>query len=413
MSTSPSSAPWLLFRRWQWWAAGGVLVLVPAITTRFWLAGDSGWARATLMVALDLLPWVVALPIPLWLAWKFPLTNGRRGSHSAIHVAACIACAAVLPLAALGAARLLGANVPGAGGGRGFGSGPVPANGSGSPPPGGTMRMWRETPEGPVEVFNVRRRPPSMGPSIWHLLLFRAPLNVAIYALVLAIAHNWQAAQREREREQRAAELERRLAEARLTSLTRQLQPHFLFNTLNAIASLVRRSPEQAENMVIDLSELLRRTLDAGERHTVTLAEELALLDLYVDLQRGRFGTRVRSERRIDPEVLAARVPALLLQPLVENSFRHGVEGTDTDVTLTIEAQRVGDRVQLAVIDDAPRSTVSRRSTGLGLANTRSRLTALHGAELNFSAQPGRERGFAVRCAFPFQPALQLSPNAT
>lgn len=239
----------------------------------------------------------------------------------------------------------------------------------------------------------------------------RAPFHFLLYALVLTGMQGWRATQRSHARERRAAELERMLAEARLTGLSRQLHPHFLFNTLNTIVEFVRSDPARAEEMVLDLSELLRHSLRAADRHVVPLAEELELLERYLDIQRARFGTRLRVERRIEAQALSAGVPVLLLQPLVENALQHGLDQTDAAVTVTIEASSRAGRLVLSVHDDAPAAAGGATGEGIGLANCRERLTALYGADFEFSAGPLGGGGFTVDFVLPFQPAGVFSPN--
>jgi LytS/YehU family sensor histidine kinase len=247
---------------------------------------------------------------------------------------------------------------------------------------------------------------------LWRMALSRAPFHWPLYALVLTAVYGWRATQRGHIRERRAAELERLLTEARLTGLSRQLHPHFLFNTLNTIVEYVRSDPARAEEMLLDLSDLLRHALRAADRHVVPLAEELSLLDLYLDIQRARFGPRLLVERRIEPAVLAAGVPVLLLQPLVENALRHGLDESDVPVTVTLEAHVQDERLRLAVLDDARGGAGGSAGEGIGLANIRQRLTALYGEAFRFEAGPRCDGGFAVEFIFPLQPcnAPPLSP---
>jgi len=239
---------------------------------------------------------------------------------------------------------------------------------------------------------------------LWRMALSRAPFHWPLYALVLTAVYGWRATQRGHVRERRAAELERMLTEARLTGLSRQLHPHFLFNTLNTIVEFVRSDPARAEEMLLDLSDLLRHALRAADRHVVPLAEELALLDLYLDIQRARFGPRLQIERRIEPEALAAGVPVLLLQPLVENALRHGLDESDVPVTVSLEARVQDERLRLAVRDDARGGPDGSAGEGIGLPNIRQRLIALYGDEFGFAAGPRRDGGFAVEFTLPVQP---------
>ena len=175
-----------------------------------------------------------------------------------------------------------------------------------------------------------------------------------------------------------AADLERSLLSARLHALDLELQPHFLFNTLNAIVALVRREPEQAERMLVTLSDLLRATLGrtGGE---ITLREELDQLDLYLDIQRIRFGDRLRIIVEVDVDVLDVRVPAMILQPLVENAITHGLAPKLSSGTITITGLRDGDGVALGVTDDGVGLPAGRPRERTGVRNTRERLRVLYG----------------------------------
>jgi LytS/YehU family sensor histidine kinase len=136
----------------------------------------------------------------------------------------------------------------------------------------------------------------------------------------------------------------------------------------------------------------------------VPLAEELELLERYLEIQRARFGTRLHIERKIAPQALSASVPVLLLQPLVENAVRHGLDESDAAVTITIEAGLDGERLRLAVRDDAPVAAVGTSGEGIGLANTRQRLATLYGEDFGFTAGRRAGGGFAVDFVLPFQP---------
>ena len=144
---------------------------------------------------------------------------------------------------------------------------------------------------------------------------------------------------RYRERERKALSLESSLSRARLSALQAQLQPHFLFNTLNAIATLLRRDPIAAEATLLALSDLLRLSLNQSETQEIPLREELRFLDRYLEIQHTRFGDRLRVEQEVDPAVLDCLVPTLILQPLVENAIRHGLEPSDAPGLIRIQAQ--------------------------------------------------------------------------
>jgi signal transduction histidine kinase len=224
----------------------------------------------------------------------------------------------------------------------------------------------------------------------------------AIIGLYFAVLYSRQA----RDRTIRAAQLETRLAEAQLQALQRQLHPHFLFNTLNAISALMHRDVEAADAMLAKLSDLLRMALDQPGVQEVPLKDELDFLETYLEIEQARFGSRLSVRFDIDPETLDAYVPNLLLQPLVENSIRHAVAIRIEPGAIEVTARRVGDRLQLQVKDNGPGLPKGRTpagGTGVGLANTRSRLEHLYGASqtLQFCEPPGG--GLAVIVTIPFR----------
>ena len=199
------------------------------------------------------------------------------------------------------------------------------------------------------------------------------------------------------DREVAAARLQTQLATARLHTLSAQLQPHFLFNTLNAIASLVRHDPRRAEQLITRLSDLLRHSLDAGQGAEGTLDEELAFLDKYVEIQEARYGPRLTVVRDIAPDVRGLLVPRLILQPLVENAIRHGVLRRSGPGRVSVAARRDGDALVLVVEDDGvglpPGGPAAQ---GVGLSPTRDRLRQLYGTAQSFSLTTRAEGG--ARC---------------
>ncbi len=174
----------------------------------------------------------------------------------------------------------------------------------------------------------------------------------------------------------RSAALERDLTRARLDALRSQLRPHFLFNTLNAISVLTAEDADKARRMVVRLGSLLRRSLDE-EHHEVPLHQELAFLNEYLDIQRMRFGERLSVTLAIDPDVMDARVPVLLLQPLVENAIKHGASNDDGTATILVQAARDNGGLRITVQDRGPGPNGAPE--GVGLKNTRQRLRALYG----------------------------------
>jgi len=196
------------------------------------------------------------------------------------------------------------------------------------------------------------------------------------------------------------AELKAHLAQSELENLRVQLRPHFLFNTLNTIASLVRERPEDSENLIGDLSELLRESLRTQSVQMVSLAQELATLDLYLNIQRARFTARITVNQSIDPEALFAAVPHFILQPLVENAFRHGLAKKMQNGQIGIEAMKIGTHLKLRIWDNGPGAPPPIRE-GIGLGNTRNRLKHLYGDEHIFELKSS-SNGFSVVVQIPY-----------
>jgi two-component system LytT family sensor kinase len=224
-----------------------------------------------------------------------------------------------------------------------------------------------------------------------------------IYWGIVATVHVADYYRAERERELRASRAETRLAEARLQLLRMQIHPHFLFNTLNTIAEMIHENAPAAERMIGGLSQLLRETLDAGAVDRVPLSRELELLNLYVEIQRARFGERLDVRLEIDPDARDALVPIFVLQPLVENAIRHGLSARVRAGRIDVSARRDGDRLAIAVADDGVGLTPGEVREGVGLGNTRARLLELYGPDHTFEVANAPGPGTIIRLHMPWQ----------
>jgi signal transduction histidine kinase len=234
-------------------------------------------------------------------------------------------------------------------------------------------------------------------------------LNLIMYWLVVFGHLGWHYYARYSEREVQAVELKRELVEARLDALRMQLNPHFLFNTLHAISALIHEDPEAADRMVARLSELLRLSLDQSKPQQVPLSEEMVFLDRYLEIERARFGERLKIEKQLGPDTHTAMVPFLLLQPLVENAVRHGIEAREEAGHIAISARRNNGTLELSVRDDGPglsRETNAPVRKGIGLANTRSRLRHLYGENFQLNLSDLAEGGLEARVEIPYRPQL-------
>ena len=234
------------------------------------------------------------------------------------------------------------------------------------------------------------------------ILLLAVAGAVATYATAwherLAISYFRQA----RDREQ----LEARLERAQLQTLKLQLQPHFLFNTLNTITALIGVDPRVAERMVSGLSELLRLSLRNASEQEVPLSREIELLEHYVDIQQIRFRDRLTVTLEVEPDALQALVPNFILQPLVENAIRHGIGPRAAPGHVDVRAYRENGSLHLRVADDGVGERVrpfESTREGIGLGNTKARLEHLYGSAHAFSARGGTTGGFVVDIVIPFR----------
>jgi two-component system LytT family sensor kinase len=222
---------------------------------------------------------------------------------------------------------------------------------------------------------------------------------------IIAVAHAFFYYAESRERGLRQANLETRLLEAQLQTLQRQLHPHFLFNTLNAISTLMHRDVRAADRTLVQLSGLLRVTLDSISRPQIKLSEELDFLDKFVQIEQTRLGDRLSVTFEVGDETLDGLVPALILQPLVENAIKYGVARHSHTGVVSVAGHLDGDMLVLSVTDDGPgpsETALAALSTGIGLSNTRARLSHQYGARHRFEFKRHQD-GFTVLVAFPFR----------
>jgi signal transduction histidine kinase len=235
------------------------------------------------------------------------------------------------------------------------------------------------------------------------------------YSTIVGVSYAVAYYRESQDRALKAAQLEARLMETRLRTLEAELHPHFLFNTLHAISTLVHSKPDAADRMISRLSDLLRLTFDRSGAPRITLQEEVEFLQKYLDIEQTRFQDRLEVEYHIDPEALDAEVPRLILQPLVENAIKHGLSPKPGRGLIRIAAARRDDRLLLEVRDNgvglSPRAR-TRLHDGVGLSNTRDRLACLYGTahRLDFSDEA---EGLTVRLEIPFQLCASGDQTAT
>lgn len=230
-------------------------------------------------------------------------------------------------------------------------------------------------------------------------------VDVLVYWAVLGVGYAVDYYRKYKQGEVLASRLEAQLAQAQLQALKMQLHPHFLFNTLNAVSTLVRTNKnEAATDMIAGLSELLRLTLESSGAQEVSLKQELDFLERYLDIEQIRFGDRLQVQMHIEPATLHARVPNLLLQPLVENAIRHGIAPRAEAGRIEIRAARDADILRLQVRDDGPGLPQGDGlHNGVGLTNTMARLQRLYGTAQQVTFANAEDGGALVTLELPFE----------
>lgn len=354
----------------RWAAIFGIATLVGVFfATRTYLLYNAypdnqiGWGRALAPALTSWYGWALLAPAILWLASRFRFEPSRRVVSATAHLAAGLVFALVHALLAYLSARLL---------------------------------PW--IPEVSLSL---------------PFVVGRLHGNLLTYGAIVGGWNLVEAYRRARERDLRASRLETRLAEARLSALKMQLHPHFLFNTLHAISTLMHRDVDAAEHMLARLGDLLRLTLENAGTQEVRLKEELEFLEQYLEIERIRFGDRLTVDVDVDPDTLDARVPNLILQPLVENAVRHGIAPRAEAGWIRIVTALTNGEVRITIEDDGPGLGANRETDaeptdgppapGVGIANCRARLEQLYGerADLDLREAPGG--GVIVSLRMPYR----------
>jgi two-component system, LytTR family, sensor kinase len=350
-----------LIRGFGWvalWSLVGLAIASEIYLSSNFLGRSLTWGEA---ISDSLEDWyvygVLSLPV-IWLARRFPPERGSRWVTAGIHLAAAL----VFSLAYIFVRTLVG-----------------------------EADAW------------ISGEAASFG-EIFHPLLVRTfPFNLLVYGVILAVGHALDYYRKYHERTVQTLELEKHLTEARLQALLHQLKPHFLFNTLNGIASLMHTDVDDADRMLVRLSELLRITMSHTGAPQTTLREEVAFIERYLDIEKIRFRNRLEVIIAVDDDAIDAQVPSLILQPMVENAMRHGVEPHARMGLIELRGARDGDNLVLTVSDNGagiPEAGPGRE--GIGVANTRARLLELYGADQKFELVNRPEGGLCVRITIPF-----------
>lgn len=226
-------------------------------------------------------------------------------------------------------------------------------------------------------------------------------LGLLIYSLIVFASQAYLRNQKFTEEKQKSSALQAQLVQSQLQALKMQLQPHFLFNTLNSISSLVLKNPPQAQMMIAKLGDFLRLTLDFNENQMVLLSEELRFLRSYLEIEQIRFSEKLQVIFDVNDDVMNAVVPHLALQPIVENSVKHGISQMTEDGKIEITANKISDKLQLQVKDNGPGKIGSAEKNQTGLSNIKTRLKHLYGEDFSFEMNCGNGEGMIVTIIIP------------
>jgi two-component sensor histidine kinase len=354
--------------RWTWitaiWCAGS---LCDASQTILTMHAEGGGSPGLLPFAIEFvswLPWALATPFVIRLARWRPVVRGEIWEAAPIHLATF----AVISAATEAWSAMLRV----------------------------IFNPWRH------------QRPPIFLDSWATSLVYQIVTFAIVYALILTVTYVIDSREKLARQMTETARLNEELSRAQLAALRRQMDPHFMFNTLNSIAGLVRDQRNDAGvRMIVGLSEFLRRSSEDSHRAEVTLAEEVEYLQRYVDIQKVRFGDRLRISIEIPVELLDAQVPSLLLQPLVENAIKHGISKRVSGGEIRVAGASSGGVLRLTVYNDGPwvQEDLEAAPAGVGLDNLRTRLQILHGDQSGLLLRPAEAGGMEVVVTLPLREA--------
>ena len=366
-SSSPS-----LYPRWLWIAAFWLGIgLFDGSQTVFVMRAEGmhhAWTSLFITSVLSWLPWAVATPLVFRLAAKYPAAQWRQYGFWVRHSAVC---------AAIGVAYAA------------------------------WVALWEEL----LNPWAAATVNPFL--HLWPQKFFSGLLSfVILYGIILLVASMLDSRERLAYQETETARLNEQLSKAQLHALRRQIEPHFLFNTLNAIAALVReKRNDAAVSMIAELSDFLRRVIDDSNRQQVPLGEELEFALKYLDIQKVRFAERLQVSVSVPSELFATAVPSLILQPMVENAVKHGIAKRVQGGVIRIRAFPTDDKVTLSVYNDGPMLPQGweQAPSGIGLANVRSRLQSLYGKEFEVNIHNREPGGVEVSISVPLEQSIEHS----
>jgi two-component system LytT family sensor kinase len=350
---------------WTWialsWAAFGVFYAVQDVISMRDAGMHHSWLKLFAVLTVGWLPWALATPVVIELARRFPI--GRKSWRTwLIHLSAIVVIDAAA--SAWGAALEL------------------------------WMQPW--LPDFEAHGFMTTWPSKTTGDLLPAIIL---------YGMVVAITYALDTKAKAAAQQTDTARLNEQLSYAKLSALQRQIEPHFIFNTLNSVAGLVREQKnEAAVNMIVALSDFLRRVASSASEPTATLAQEAEFLEKYVRIQEARFGARLQFELGIPAELREAKIPTLMLQPLVENAIKHGIAKRAQGGMVLVTAARAGESLRLNVYNDGPLLDQAGSGSvgGIGLSNLRTRLELLYGKQFELLIHNHGLTGVEVTVALPY-----------
>jgi two-component system LytT family sensor kinase len=355
--------------RWLWigliWSAIGLFDATQNVFVMRAEGMHHAWVKLFVTMLLSWLPWALATPLVLRLGQAYPPLRLRPLSTWFVHLAACAVVGLVFSAWTVLLEQLMNPWAH-------------------AQPPGPYVQAWLD------KFYN-------------GLLSF-----VVLYACILVINYVMDSRARLAVQQAETARLNEQLSKAQLNALRRQIEPHFLFNTLNAIAGLVREKRNQdAVNMIAGLSDFLRRVVQDSDRQQVPLKEEVEFLKRYLEIQKVRFAERLQVTVDVPEEYLSVQVPSLVLQPIVENAIKHGIAQRAQGGAVRIKACRCNGMLILTVYNDGPAlpAEYEQSDSGVGISNIRTRLKSLYGEAFQLSMCNQDHCGVEVSVSVPFSEA--------
>ena len=363
-NTNQNTRRWV-WSSWKWiaaiWLAFGLFDATQTVLVMRSEGMRHAWSRLFFTMAVAWLPWAVATPFVLYLGQRFPPVRLRPLSTWAVHLAFC------------GAIGL-------------------------------TFAAWMAGLEFLLNPYAVATRHPFL--HVWLDRFYNGLLAVLLlYGTILIVNHVLEFRERLAQQQTETARLNELLSRTQLAALRQQIEPHFLFNTLNAVAGLVREGRNDAAvSMIAGLSDFLRRVLEESTRQQVRLEEEVDFAQKYLDIQKVRFAERLQLSVDVPADLVSAQVPSLILQPMVENAVKHGIAKRAQGGAIRIAASRENGTLTLSVSNDGPSLPAdwATNTAGIGISNVRTRLKSLYGESFELNIGNREEGGVRVSVSLPF-----------